>query len=167
MSSLSSFVDTTVVSGSTPSLQYPTSESSASSSQGALVEDQLAASSHGLSSDSINSSLLHAAQAYLEALDDELHFHTLVGALTPLSSHAPSLKIQFKQLDHTTSTTTNTSSLSTPAPSFLCHLPNQLIGNLVNVALQVEDWRRNIPREWYHPYRHVNQVGCQRRLHWP
>ena len=69
---------------STPSLQYPTSESSASSSQGALAEGQLAASLRGSSSDSINSSLLHAVQAYLKALDNELHFHVLVGALADL-----------------------------------------------------------------------------------
>ena len=160
-----SFVNTTVV--STPSLQYPTSESSASSSQGVLVEGQLATSSHRLSSDSISSSLLHTAQAYLEALNDELHFHALVGALTSPSSRTPSLKIHFEQPDHSTGTTTDTGLLSMPAPSFLQHLPNCLIDNLVDVALWVEDWRQGIPREQYHPYRHVNQVGQQRRLHWP
>ena len=83
MSSLSSFVDTTVV--GTPSLQYLTSESLASGGPEALVEAQLAASSRDSSSESISSSLLRAAQAYLEALDDELHFHHLVGLLLPLT----------------------------------------------------------------------------------
>ena len=147
MSSLSSFVDTTVI--STPSLQYPTLESSASSGPGALVEVQLATSSQDSLSKSISSLLLRVAQAYLEALNNELHFHTLVGALTPPSSLNPLLKIKFEQPDHTTGTTTNTtSSVPTPEPSFLHHL-----------ALRVEDWRQGIPREWYHPYRHMNQVG--------
>ena len=157
MLSLSSFVDTMVV--STPSPQYLTSESLASGGQEALVEAQLAASSGDSSSKSISSSLLEAAQAYLEALNNEFHFHALVGALSPLTSPNPSLNIILEQLDHTTGTTTDTGSASTLAPSFLWHLPNQLINNLVNIALRVEGWRQGIPREQYHPYRHVNQVG--------
>ena len=134
VSSLSSFIDITVISRSTPSLQYPTSESLANSGQDALAEGQLAISSYRSSSDSINSSLLHATQAYLEALNDKLHFHALVGALTPLSSRAPSLEIQLKQPDHTTGTTTATGSLSTPAPSSL-HQPNWLVSNRVDITI--------------------------------
>ena len=163
MSSLSSFIDTTVVGGSTPSLQYPTSESLVYGDQEALAEGQLAIPSVGSSSESIRSSLLCAAQAYLEVLDDKLHFHTLVGVLrTPPSSCALLLKIHLEQPDHTT----DTSSASTPAPSSL-HQPNRLVGNRVNIAIQVEEWRQSIPREQYHPYRHINQVGRQRRVHWP
>ena len=157
MSSLLSFVDTMVI--GTPSLQYPTLESSASNSQGALAEGQLATSLRGSSSNSSNSSLLHAVQAYLKALGNELHFHVLVGALTPPSSQNPLLDIHFKQLDHTTSTTTNTGSLSMLAPSFLWHLPNRLVDNPVDITLRVEDWRQGVRRERYHPYRHMNQVG--------
>ena len=157
MSSLSSFVDTTVI--GTPSLQYPTSESLASGGPEALVEAQLAVSSRDSSSESINSSLLRRAQAYLEALGDQLHFHHLVGALSPLTSPDPSLDIVLEQLAHTTGTTTNTSSASMPAPSFLWHLPNRLIDNLVDVALRVEGWRQGVPIERYHHHRHVNQVG--------
>ena len=150
----------------TPSLQYPTSESLASSSQEALAETQLAVSSRDSSSESISSSLLRGAQAYLEALGDQLHFQHLVGALSPLTSPDPSLNIVLEQPAHTTSTTTDTGSASTPAPSFLRHLPNRLINNLVDVALRVEDWRQGVPIEWYHHHRHVNQVGRERRLHW-
>ena len=164
MSSLSSFVATTVV--GTPSLQYPTLESLASGSQEALVEAQLAVSSRDSSSKSINSSLLRAAQAYLEALGDQLHFQQLAGALSPLTSPNPSLDIIPEQPAHSTSTTTDTSSASTPAPSFLRHLPNRLIDNPVNVALRVEDWRQGVPIERYHHLRHVNHVGRERRLHW-
>ena len=152
---------------STPSLQYLTSESLASSSQEALAEGQLAVHSDDSSSKSINLSLLHAVQAYLKALDDELHFRALVGGLLPLTSPTPSLNIILKQLAYTTSTTTDTSSQSIPAPSFLHHLPNQLIDNLVNIALRVEGWRQGVPIEQYHPLRHLNQMGQQRRLHWP
>ena len=169
MSSLSSFIDSTVVAGSTPSLQYPTSESLASSGQEALVEGQPAASSVGSSTESIWSSLLHAAHAYLKALGDELQFQALVGLehiLSPLSSHAPSLQFVLEHPDHTTGSTSATGSASTPAPSSL-HQPNHLIGNRVNIAIQVEEWRQSVPREWYHPYRHINQVGHQRRPHWP
>ena len=164
MSSLSSFVDTTVV--GTPSLQYPTSESLASSGPEALVEAQLAISSRDSSSESISSSLLRAAQAYLEALDNELHFHHLVGPLSPLTFPNPSLNIVLEQPDHTTSTTTDTGLASTLAPSFLWHLPNWLIDNPVDVALRVEGWRQGVPIEWYHHLRHMNQVGQERRLHW-
>ena len=157
VSSLSSFVDTTVV--STPSLQYPTSENLASSGPEALVEAQLAVSSRDSSSKSISSSLLRAAQAYLEALDNKLHFHHLVGALSPLTSPNPSLDIVLEQPAYTTGTTTNTGLASTPAPSFLWHLPNQLIDNPVDVALRVEGWRQGVPIEQYHHLRHVNQVG--------
>ena len=150
----------------TPSLQYPTSESLASSSQEALVEAQLAISSGDSTSESINSSLLQRAQAYLEALGDQLHFQHLVGALSPLTSPDPSLDIILEQLAHTTSTTTDTDLASTPAPSFLQHLPNRLIDNPVDVALRVEDWRQGVPIEWYHHHRHMNQVGRERRLHW-
>ena len=129
---------------STPLLQYPTLESSASDGQGALAEGQLATSLRGSSSNSINSSLLHAVQAYLKALNNELHFHVLVGALTPPSSQNPLLNIHFKQPDHTTSTTTNTSSLSMLAPSFLWHLPNRLVDNPVDITLRVEDWRQGV-----------------------
>ena len=162
--SLSSFVATMVV--STPSLQYPTSESLASGSQEALAEAQLAVSSRDSSSESISSSLLRAAQAYLKALGDQLHFQHLVGALSPLTSPDPSLDIVLEQPAHTTGTTTDTGSASTPAPSFLRHLPNWLIDNPVNVALRVEDWRQGIPIERYHHHRHMNQVGRERRLHW-
>ena len=151
---------------STPSLQYPTLESLASGGPEALVEAQLAISSRDSSSKSISSSLLRAAQAYLEALDDELHFHHLVGALSPLTSPDPSLDIILEQPAHTTGTTTDTGSASTPAPSFLRHLPNQLINNPVKVALRVEGWRQGVPIERYHHLRHVNQVGRERRLHW-
>ena len=157
MLSLSSFVDTTVV--GTPSLQYLTSESLASGGQEALAEAQLAVSSRDSSSESISSSLLRAAQAYLEALGDQLHFQHLVGALSPLTSPDPSLDIVLEQPAHTTGTTTDTGSASTPAPSFLRHLPNRLIDNPVDVALRVEGWRQGIPIEWYHHHRHVNQVG--------
>ena len=143
----------------TPSLQYPTLESLASNGQEALVKEQLATSSEGSSSESINSLLLHAAQAYLKALDNKLHFHALVGALLPLTSPDPLLDIVLKHLAHTTGTTTDTGSVSTLAPSILHHLPNRLIDNLVNIALRVEDWRQGIPREQYHPYRHMNQAG--------
>ena len=151
---------------STPSLQYPTSESLASSGPEALAEAQLAKSSRDSSSESINSSLLQRAQAYLEALGDQLHFQQLVGALSPLTSPDPSLDIVLEQLAHTTGTTTDTGSASMLAPSFLQHLPNRLIDNLVDVALRVEGWRQGIPRERYHHHRHVNQVGRERRLHW-
>ena len=157
VSSLSSFIATTVV--GTPSLQYPTSESLASGVQEALVEAQLAVSSRDSSSESISSSLLQAAQAYLEALGDQLHFQHLVGPLSPLTSPDPLLDIVLEQQAHTTGTTTDTSSASMPAPSFLRHLPNQLIDNPVDVALRVEDWRQGIPIERYHHHRHVNQVG--------
>ena len=151
VSSLSSFIATTVV--STPSLQYPTLESLASSGQEALGEAQLAVSSRDSSSKSISSSLLRAAQAYLEALGDQLHFQHLVGALSPLTSPDPSLDIVLKQPAHTTGTTTNTGSASMLAPSFLWHLPNRLIDNLVDIALRVEDWRQGIPIEQYHHHR--------------
>ena len=164
VSSLSSFINTTVV--GTPSLQYPTLESLASGSPEALAEAQLAISSRDSSSKSISSSLLRAAQAYLKALDDELHFHHLVGPLSPLTSPDPSLDIILEQPAHTTGTTTNTGLASMLAPSFLQHLPNQLIDNLVDVALRVEGWRQGIPRERYHHLRHVNQVERERRLHW-
>ena len=162
--SLSSFIDTMVV--GTPSLQYPTLESLASGSPEALVEAQLATSSRDSSSESISSSLLRAAQAYLEALDNELHFHHLVGALSPLTSPNPLLDIVLEQPAHTTGTTTNTGLASMPAPSFLRHLPNWFIDNPVNVALRVEGWRQDVPREWYHHLRHMNQVGQERKLHW-
>ena len=164
VSSLSSFVDTMVV--STPSLQYLTSESLANGGPEALAEAQLAVSSRDSSSESISSSLLRAAQAYLEALDNELHFHHLVGLLSPLTSPDPSLNIVLEQPAHTTGTTTDTGLASMPAPSFLRHLPNQLIDNPVDVALRVEGWRQGIPIEQYHHLRHVNQVGRERRLHW-
>ena len=156
MSSLLSFIDTTVV--NTPSLQYPTSESLASGGQEALVEAQLAASSEDSSSKSISSSLLEVAQAYLEALNNKFHFHALVGALSLLTSPNPLLNIVLKQPDHTTSTATNTGSASMPAPSFLQHLPNQLINNLVNIALRVEGWGQGVPREQYHPYTVSNKT---------
>ena len=162
--SLSSFIDTMVV--STSSLQYLTSESLASSGPEALAEAQLAVSSRDSSSESIHSSLLRAAQAYLKALNNELHFHHLVGALSPLTSPNPSLNIILEQLAHTTSTTTDTGSASMPAPSFLRHLPNQLINNPVNIALRVEGWRQDVPIERYHHLRHVNQVEREGRLHW-
>ena len=164
VSSLSSFVDTTVI--GTPSLQYPTSESLANSGPEALAEAQLAVSSGDSSSESISSSLLQRAQAYLKALGDQLHFQHLVGALSPLTSSDPSLNIVLKQPAHTTSTTTDTGSASMPAPSFLWHLPNRLIDNPVNIALRVEGWRQGVPIERYHHRRHVNQVGQERRLHW-
>ena len=109
MSSLSSFVDTTVV--GTPSLQYPTSESLANGSPEALAEAQLAISSGDSSSESINSSLLRRAQAYLKALGDQLHFQQLVGPLSPLTSPNPSLDIVLEQPAHTTGTTTDTGSV--------------------------------------------------------
>ena len=150
----------------TPSLQYPTSESLASGGPEALAEEQLAVSSRDSSSESISSSLLRAAQAYLEALGDQLHFQQLVGDLSPLTSPDPLLDIVLEQPAHTTGTTTDTGSASTPAPSFLWHLPNRLIDNPVDVALRVEDWRQGVPIEWYHHHRHINQVGRERRLHW-
>ena len=159
MSSLSSFVDTTVVGGSTPSLQYPTLESLVYGDQEALVEVQLA-SSAGSSSESISSSLLHAAEAYLQGLDAKLRLQEVLRAvrqLSPPSSRAPSLEIHFEQPDHTTGSTSVTGSLSTPPPSSL-HQPNRLVGNRVDIAIRVEEWRRSVPRERYHPYRHINQV---------
>ena len=158
-----------VVAGSTPSLQYPSSESLASSSPEALVEEQPVAPLVGSCTESIRSSLLHAAQAYLDALGDELQFHTLVGLkwiLSPLPSCTLSLQFVSEHLDHTTGSTSVTGSLSMLAPSSL-HQPNRLISNRVNITIQVEECRRNITREQYHPYRHVNQVGQQRRVHWP
>ena len=168
MSSLSSFVDTTVVGGSTPSLQYPTSESLVYGDQEALAEEQLAVSA-GSSSESISLSLLHAAEAYLQGLDAELRLQEVLRAvrqLSPPSSRAPLLEIHFEQPDHTTGSTSATGSLSTPAPSSL-HQPNRLVGNRVDIAIRVEEWRRSVPRERYHPYRQINQVGRQRRTHWP
>ena len=164
VSSLLSFVNTIVI--GTPSLQYPTSESLANGGPEALAEAQLAVSSGDSSSKSINSSLLQRAQAYLEALGDQLYFQHLVGALSPLTSPNPSLDIILKQPAHTTGTTTDTSLASTLAPSFLWHLPNWLIDNPVDVALRVEGWRQGIPIEQYHHLRHMNQVGQERRLHW-
>ena len=79
MSSLSSFVNTTVVGGSTPSLQYPSSESLVYGDQEALAEEQLAVSA-GSSSESISSSLLHAAEAYLQDLDAQLQLQELLRA---------------------------------------------------------------------------------------
>ena len=168
MSSLSSFVHTTVVGGSTPSLQYPTSESLVYGDQEALAEVQLAGSA-GSSSESISSSLLHAAEAYLQGLDAELRLQEVLRAvqqLSPPSSRAPSLEIHFEQPDHTTGSTSVTGSLSTPAPTSL-HQPNRLVGNRVDIAIRVEEWRRSVPRERYHPYRHINQVGRARRTYWP
>ena len=136
MSSLSSFVDTTVVGGSTPSLQYPSSESLVYSDQEALAEEQLAVST-GSSSESISSSLLHAAEAYLQGLDAQLQLPELLRAvqqLSPLSSHTPLLEIHFEQPDHTTGSTSVTGSLFTPAPSSL-HQPNRLVGNRVNITI--------------------------------
>ena len=169
MSSLSSFVNSTVIAGSTPSLQYPSLESLASSSQEALVEEQPAAPLVGSSTKSIHSLLLHAAQAYLDTLSDELQFHALVGLehiLSPLLSHAPSLQFILEHLDHTIRSTSVTGSLSTLAPSSL-HQPNWLVSNHINIAIWVEEWRRNVLREQYHPYCHINQVNQQRRVHWP
>ena len=168
MSSLSSFVDTTVVGGSTPSLQYPSLESLVYGDQEALAEEQLAVSMDS-SSESISLSLLHTVEAYLQGLDAQLWLQELLRAvrqLSPPSSRAPSLEIHFEQPDHTTGSTSVTSSLSTPAPSSL-HQPNWLVGNRVDIAIQVEEWRRSVPRERYHPYRHINQVNRQRRVHWP
>ena len=122
-------------------LQYPTLESLVNSNQEALVEEQLAISSGDSSSESINLSLLHTVQAYLETLDVELHFWALIGSISPLTSLAPSLNIVLEQLAHTMGTTTDTSSLSMLAPSFLHHLLNHLINNPVDVTLRVEDWR--------------------------
>ena len=167
MSSLSSFVDTTVVGGSTPSLQYPSSERLVYGDQEALAEEQLAVSA-GSSSESISSSLLHAAEAYLQGLDTQLQLQELLRAaqqLFPPSSRAPSLEIHFEQPDHTTGSTSVTGSLSTPAPSSL-HQPNQLVSNRVDIAIRVEEWRRSVPREQYHPYCHINQVDRQRRSYW-
>ena len=60
MSSLSSFVDTTVVGGSTPSLQYLSSESLVYGDQEALAEEQLAVSCYNLLSlSSLASTLPH------------------------------------------------------------------------------------------------------------
>ena len=170
MSSLLSFVDTTVVGGSTPSLQYPSSESLVYGNQEALAEEQLAVSA-GSSSESISSSLLHTAEAYLQGLDAHLQLQELLRAarqLSPPSSRAPSLEIHFEQPDHTTGSTSVTGSQSTPAPSSL-HQPNRLIGNRVDIAIRVEEWRRSVPRERYHPYRHINQVDRRPRnwRHWP
>ena len=126
-----------VVAGSTPSLQYLTSESLASSSQEALAEEEPAAPSVGSSSESIWSSLLCAAHTYLKALGDELQFRALVGLehiLSPPSSRAPLLQFISEHPDHTTRSTLVTSSLSTPAPSSL-HQPNRLIGNRVDIAI--------------------------------
>ena len=166
VSSLSSFVDTTVVGGSTPSLQYPSSESLVYGDQEALAEEQLAGSTDS-SSESISSSLLHAAEAYLQGLDAQLRLQELLRAvrqLSPPSSCAPSLEILFEQPDHTTSSTSVTGSLSTPALSSL-HQPNWLIGNRVDIAIRVEEWRRSVPRERYHPFHHINQVD-RRRSYW-
>ena len=69
-----------VVSGSTPSLQYPTSESLVYGDQEALAEEQLAGST-GSSSESISSSLLHAAEAYLQGLDAQLQLQELLRAV--------------------------------------------------------------------------------------
>ena len=157
-----------MVGGSTPSLQYPTLESLVYGDQEVLAEVQLAGST-GSSSKSISSSLLHTAEAYLQGLDKQLRLQELLRAvrqLSPPSSCTPSLKIHFEQPDHTTGSTSVTSSLSTPAPSSL-HQPNQLVGNRVDIAIRVEEWRRSVPREWYHPYHHINQVNRQRRVHWP
>ena len=148
-----------VVGGSTPSLQYPSSESLVYGNQEALAEEQLAVST-GSSSESISSSLLHAAEAYLQGLDAQLQLQELLRAvqqLSPPSSHAPSLEIHFEQPDHTTGSTSATGSLSTLAPSSL-HQPNWLVGNRVDITIRVEEWRRCVPRERYHPYRHINQV---------
>ena len=79
MSSLSSFVNTTVVGGSTPSLQYPSSESLVYGDQEALAEEQLAVSA-GSSSESISLSLLHAVEAYLQGLDAQLQLQELLRA---------------------------------------------------------------------------------------
>ena len=122
----------------------------------ALAEAQLAVSSGDSSSKSISSSLLQRAQAYLEALRDQLLFQHLVGPLSPLTSPNPSLDIVLEQPAHTTGTTTDTGSASTPAPSFLRHLPNRLIDNPVDIALRVEGWRQGVPIERYHHHRHVN-----------
>ena len=153
-----------VVGGSTPSLQYLTSESLVYGNQEALAEGQLAGSVDS-SSESISSSLLHAAEAYLQSLDNQLRLQEVLRAvrqLSPPSSRAPSLEIHFEQPDHTTGSTSVTGSLSTPAPSSL-HQPNWLVGNRVDIAIQVEEWRRSVPREWYHPYRHINQVDRRPR----
>ena len=168
MSSLSSFINTTVVGGSTLSLQYPSSESLVYGDQEVLAEEQLAGSADS-SSESISSSLLHAAEAYLQGLDAELRLQEVLRAvrqLSPPSSRTPSLEIHFKQPDHTTGSTSVTSSLSMLAPSSL-HQPNWLISNRVDIVIRVEEWRRSVPRERYHPYRHINQVNWQRRVHWP
>ena len=128
--------------------------------QEALAEVQLAGSA-GSSSESISSSLLHAAEACLQGLDAELRLQEVLRAarqLSPPSSRAPSLEIHFEQPDHTTGSTSVTGSLSTPAPSSL-HQPNRLVGNRVDIAIRVEEWRRSVPRERYHPYRHINQIG--------
>ena len=143
MLSLSSFIDSTVVAGSTPSLQYPTLESLASGGQEALAEEEPATPSVGSSSESIWSSLLHATHTYLEALGDKLQFQALVGLkrlLSPLSSGTPSLQFISEHPDHTTGSTSVTGSLSTPAPSSH-HQPNHLVGNRVDIAIQVEEWR--------------------------
>ena len=113
MSSLSSFVDTTVVGRSIPSLQYPSSESLVYGDREALAEEQLAGST-GSSSESISSSLLHAAEVYLQGLDAQLQLQELLRAarqLSPPSSRAPSLEIHFEQPDHTTGSTSVTGSL--------------------------------------------------------
>ena len=128
-----------VVAGSTPSLQYPTSESLASGSQEALVEVEPAASSAGSSTESIRSLLLCAAQEYLSTLGDKLQFQALVGLerlLSPPSSCAPSLQFILEHPDHTTGSTSVTGSLSTPAPSSL-HQPNWLIGNRVDITVTI------------------------------
>ena len=156
-----------VVDGSIPSLQYPSLESLVYGDQEALAEEQLAVSA-GSSSESISSSLLHAAEAYLQGLDAQLQLQELLRAvrqLFPPSSRTPSLEIHFEQPDHTTGSTTATGSLSMLAPSSL-HQPNRLVGNRVDIVIRVEEWRRSVPRERYHPYRHINQVNRRRRDYW-
>ena len=69
-----------VVGGSTPSLQYLTSESLVYGDREALAEVQLADST-GSSSESISSSLLHAAEAYLQGLDAELQLQAVLRAV--------------------------------------------------------------------------------------
>ena len=126
-----------VVAGSTPSLQYLTSESLASGGQEALMEEEPAAPSVGSSSESIWSSLLCAAHTYLKALGDKLQFRALVGLeriLSPPSSRAPLLQFISEHPDHTTGSTSVTGSLSMLAPSSL-HQPNCLVGNRVNIAI--------------------------------
>ena len=105
----------------------------------------------------------------MQGLDAELRLQEVLRAvrqLSPPSSRAHSLEIHFEQPDHTTGSTSVSGSLSTPALSSL-HQPNRLVGSRVDIAIRVEEWRRSVPRERYHPYRHINQVGRQRRTHWP